>query len=103
MFVGLDWFAWLHRMHITILYTIMPQGQEREFTDFYIFCGQILTCLPPLLFTVLNELDFDMRLVFISINVFFGMGLIMLCFFGSYDNAVITREMPVHEVDLMSL
>ncbi len=35
--------------------SLMPSGQESELAGFYLYCGQVLGWLPPMVFTYLNE------------------------------------------------
>jgi MFS-type transporter involved in bile tolerance (Atg22 family) len=81
--------GWLHPMHSSIFINIMPKGKEEsELMGMYLFCGQILSWLPPLVFTFLNEAGVDMALGLASLNVFFLAGLAFLVAMGSYDQAV---------------
>lgn len=80
--------GWLHPMDSTIFITIIPKGQESELMGIYIFCGQVLSWLPPLLFTALNEAGVEMSIGLASLDVFFFLGLCCLWLMGSYDKAL---------------
>lgn len=101
--------GWLHPMHSTIFITIIPSGQESELMGIYLFCGQVLSWLPPLLFTGLNEWGVEMSIGLASLNLFFAAGLYFLFRMGSYDNAIeMVRPQgesvtsPVSEIELDS-
>jgi len=79
--------GWLHPMHSTLFITITPTGQETELMSMYLFCGQVLSWLPPLLFTILNEAGVSMSVGLASLNLFFLVGLICLHFMGDYQAA----------------
>ena len=80
--------GWLHPMHSTIFITITPRGQESELMAIYLFCGQVLSWLPPLLFTILNEAGVHMSIGLASLNVFFAAGLSFLLLMGDYHVAL---------------
>ena len=79
--------GWLHPMHSTLFITITPTGQETELMSMYLFCGQVLSWLPPLLFTILNEAGVQMSVGLASLNLFFLAGLICLSLMGDYNVA----------------
>lgn len=70
--------GWLHPTHMTILCTIIPPSQTTELMGLYIFASQILSWLPPLFFTALNEWGFSMSCGLVSLNLFFAMGFFFL-------------------------
>ena len=78
----------LHPMHTTLFMTISPHGQETEMMGTYIFAGQVLAFLPPLLFSVLIEFGVDMKVGLASLDVFFGIGFVFLCLIGDYHRAL---------------
>jgi UMF1 family MFS transporter len=82
--------GWLHPIHTTIFVTISPKGQEVEMMGLYFFACQILTFLPPLVFTVLNENGQSMSLGMASLTIYFALGLLGLNFIGNYQEAVNT-------------
>jgi MFS-type transporter involved in bile tolerance (Atg22 family) len=97
---GICWglaLGWLHPMHSTLFITITPAGQETELMSLYLFCGQVLSWLPPLLFTILNEMGVSMSIGLASLNVFFAIGLACLHNMGSYnvarDQALLRRDL----------
>lgn len=80
--------GWLHPMHSTLFITITPTGQETELMSMYLFCGQVLSWLPPLLFTILNEAGVSMSIGLASLNLFFLAGLVCLHLMGDYNVAL---------------
>lgn len=68
--------------------TLIPEGQDTELMGFFLFSGQVLTWLPPLIFTTMNEAGVNQR---ISIGVqasFFLVGILALLCMGNYRKAV---------------
>lgn len=70
--------GWLLPMHQTAFMTIIPRGQEGELMGMYIFSGQILSWLPPMLFTTINEVGMDMAYGLASLDVFFAGAVLCL-------------------------
>jgi len=56
---------------------IIPSGQESELTGFFLYCSQILAWLPPLIFTLLNEADVNLKWGGIHLNIYFFIGLLL--------------------------
>ena len=56
---------------------IVPAGQESELAGFFLYCTQILTWLPPLVLTVLNESGIHLRYGGFSLNIY----LLLSCVF----------------------
>jgi MFS-type transporter involved in bile tolerance (Atg22 family) len=71
----------------TFFTTVTPTGQETELMSVYLFCGQVLSWLLPLLFTILNEAGVSMSIGLASLNVFFAIGLVCLDNTWSYNVA----------------
>ena len=93
-FFGMLWgvgFGWLYPTQRTSYTLIIPAGQESELMGIYIFAGQILGWMPPLIFTALNEKGINMKFGLIADACFFLAALfIMVTFIGvrGFDNAV---------------
>lgn len=90
--------GWLHPMHSTLFITITPTAQETELMSLYLFCGQVLSWLPPLLFTNLNEAGVTMSVGLASLNIFFAFGLLCLHNMGNYN---VAREQARSRGDLV--
>ena len=56
----------------------LPKGQEAELSGFFVYCSNIINWLPPLIFTLLNELGIHMKYGLISITAFFLAAIILL-------------------------
>jgi UMF1 family MFS transporter len=67
---------------------LIPPGQDAELMGVYLFAGQILTWLPPLVFTVLNEVGVSQRIGIGTLAVYFFLGAFALVRMGSYPAAV---------------
>lgn len=68
--------------------TIIPVGQNSELMGFYLFCGQVLTWWPPLLFTALNEAGVDSQMAVCTLGVWFLLGIGCIVAVGDYGAAV---------------
>jgi MFS-type transporter involved in bile tolerance (Atg22 family) len=66
---------------------IIPAGQDAELMGLYLFAGQVITWVPPLLFTGMNEAGVSQRIGIISLDVFFCVSIIAYFFMGSYKEA----------------
>lgn len=70
--------GWIGPCEKLIFARITPPSQEAELTGFYLYCQQILTFLPPIFFTVFNESSLPLSFGGYSINIFLGIGLVIL-------------------------
>lgn len=88
-------FGWLYPTQRTSYTLIIPAGQESELMGIYIFAGQILGWMPPLIFTGLNEAGISMKFGLIADACFFIAALaVMSIFIGvrGFDNAVVLAK-----------
>ena len=69
--------------------TIIPVGQDAELMGTYLFAGQVLTWLPPLLYTALNEAGVDPQICLGSLGIWFLFGIMAILAVGSYRDAVL--------------
>lgn len=69
--------------------TIIPVGQDAELMGTFLFAGQCLTWLPPLLYTALNEAGVNARLSISSLGIWFLLGIGALIAVGDYRAAVV--------------
>ena len=72
----------------TLYVTIIPRGQEAELMGTYICACQMLAWLPPLVFTIMNEAGFSMRIGLLTLTVYFFISFCILFFLGDYGDAV---------------
>jgi len=87
MFWGLC-LGWIHPTEKTLYCTIIPRGQEAELMGTYICAGQVLSWLPSLVFSVMNEAGLSMRAAFGSLTLYFIVSYCILFLVGDYEEAV---------------
>lgn len=68
--------------------TLIPPGQDAELMGVYLFAGQVLTWLPPLVFTALNEAGVSQSIGIGSLSIYLFLGLVALCMIGDYSKAI---------------
>lgn len=66
---------------------IIPEGQDTELMGLYLFSGQSLSWVPPLVFTAINESGVSQRVGVASLDGFFVLALICYLFTGGYVQA----------------
>ena len=64
------------------------RGGESEFMGLYLLAGQVLSWLPPTVFSALNEAGFPMEYGLASLCLFFLLALLFLVRLGDYQQAV---------------
>jgi len=79
--------------------TIIPEGQDAELMGMYLFAGQILSWLPPLVFTAMNEVGVSIRISMVSLLLFWFVAIICLQCMGSYERAVRDQPDAIVEVE----
>jgi MFS-type transporter involved in bile tolerance (Atg22 family) len=87
MFWGLA-IGWVYPTEKTLYVTIIPRGQEAELMGTYICACQMLSWLPPLVFSVMNETGFSMRAGLFTLTFYFAVSFVILFFVGDYNEAV---------------
>jgi MFS transporter, UMF1 family len=80
--------GWIHPTQKTLYCTIIPRGQEAELMGTYICAGQILSWMPSLVFSVMNEVGISMRIGLFSLTFYFIASFLVLFLVGDYDEAV---------------
>lgn len=68
--------------------TIIPVGQDTELMGTFLFAGQCLTWLPPLLYTALNEAGVNPQFSLCSLGIWFFLGIAAIAKVGDYTTAV---------------
>lgn len=68
--------------------TLIPDGQDAELMGVFLFAGQVLTWIPPLVFTAMNEAGVNQSVGIGSLSIYFFLGLIAICKIGDYRKAV---------------
>lgn len=77
--------------------TIIPKNKDAELMGAYLFFGQILAWLPPLVFTALNEAGVSIRISMLSLLIFWFISVICLQIMGPYENALRQANEPVED------
>ncbi|CAB9504547.1 Major facilitator superfamily [Seminavis robusta] len=80
--------GWIHPTEKTLYCTIIPRGQEAELMGTYICAGQILSWMPSLVFSVMNEADISMRIGLFSLTFYCIASFFILFLVGDYEEAV---------------
>lgn len=80
--------GWTFPTEKTLYVTVIPRGQEAELMGTYICACQVLSWLPPLVFSMLNESGYSMRLGVTSLAVFMFISFLILFLVGDYEEAV---------------
>jgi len=97
-------FGWYYPTQSTVFIELIPRRQEAEMMGLFTFCSQILTWLPPLVFSALNEAGFSMKFGLYILVAFFVIAL-SICFFvvrPNYEAAVrLVSEMELSSVDVV--
>ncbi|GAX11164.1 hypothetical protein FisN_9Hh258 [Fistulifera solaris] len=83
--IGTGWKWTNDRMLASIL---IPHGQDAELMGTYLFASQCLTWVPPLVFTLMNELGVSQRVGIGTFSIYFGIGVVALWMIGDYRHAV---------------
>lgn len=68
--------------------TLIPKGQETEMMGLFSFCSQIISWLPPLIVTIMNENGISLRFGMLVVAVFCIIAVITTMFMGNYEVAV---------------
>jgi len=80
--------GWVYPTEKALYVTIIPRGQEAELMGTYICACQMLSWLPPLVFTVMNEMGFSMRIGLLTLSIYFFISFLVLFCVGNYEEAV---------------
>lgn len=79
--------GWMAPSEKVLYCTIIPKGQEAELMGVYICACQILSWLPPLVFSVMNENGISMRIGLLSLTSYFLLAFFTLFLVGDYEEA----------------
>jgi MFS transporter, UMF1 family len=66
---------------------IIPEGQDTELMGLFLFSGQCLTWIPPLIYTAINEAGVSQRVGLASLDLFFLVAIVCFLFTGGYSKA----------------
>mmetsp|Transcript_2408 Transcript_2408/g.5000 ORF Transcript_2408/g.5000 Transcript_2408/m.5000 type:complete len:539 (+) Transcript_2408:58-1674(+) len=92
-YFGVLWgigFGWIYPIQRNVWYSIVPAGYESEMTGVYLFAGNVITWLPPLVYSVLNQADAPMRYGVVANGLFFFTAFLIVHFSlqKNYDKVV---------------
>eukprot|EP00580_Thalassiosira_gravida_P006576 CAMPEP_0201633962 /NCGR_PEP_ID=MMETSP0493-20130528/7077_1 /ASSEMBLY_ACC=CAM_ASM_000838 /TAXON_ID=420259 /ORGANISM="Thalassiosira gravida, Strain GMp14c1" /LENGTH=531 /DNA_ID=CAMNT_0048105745 /DNA_START=119 /DNA_END=1714 /DNA_ORIENTATION=+ len=88
---GVSWgvlLGWFYPLENVIFTMSVPRGQEAELSGFYTYCRSILTWLPPLVFTVMNESGLHMKWGMLSLVIFLVIGLVLLQLMAPWEDVL---------------
>jgi MFS-type transporter involved in bile tolerance (Atg22 family) len=80
--------GWKWTADKSLVSSTVPDGQDAELMGLYLFSGQVLTWVPPLVYTALNEAGVSPRVGIGTLSVYFAAGILALVSMGSYRDAV---------------
>ena len=81
--------GWFYPTQSLLFSSLMPKGQESELAGFYLYCGQILSWLPPLVFTIFNESPkIDLSWAGVQLNIYLFIALLLYQFMPSWSECV---------------
>lgn len=66
---------------------IIPEGQDAELMGVFLFSGQCLSWLPPLVFTAINESGVSQQVGVASLDVYFVLAMLFYLCMGGYAQA----------------
>lgn len=82
--IGVGWKWTCDRM---VASSIIPAGQDAELMGFFLFSGQVLSWLPPLVFAAINESNVSQQIGVATLDVYFLLSLVCYWIMGSYATA----------------
>jgi MFS transporter, UMF1 family len=83
--IGIGWKWTTDRLLASLL---IPAGQDAELMGVYLFAGQVMSWLPPLVYTILNEFGVSQSLNVGVLSVYFTGGFGALLLVGNYEYAI---------------
>lgn len=80
--------GWFYPTESLIFSMLMPRGQESELAGFYLYCSQIISWLPNLVFTIMNESDLSLSWAGIHLNIYFAIAATFYLLMSPWDDCV---------------
>jgi MFS-type transporter involved in bile tolerance (Atg22 family) len=80
--------GWKWTADKSLVSSTVPDGQDAELMGLYLFSGQALTWVPPLVYTALNESGAGPRVGIGTLSAYFAAGVVALACMGNYRDAV---------------
>ncbi len=84
--------GWYYPLQKLIFSMIVPDGQESELAGFFLYCTQILSWLPPLIFTAMNEAGINLKWGAIHLNIYFLVGFVCFMSMSQWQKCVETAR-----------
>mmetsp|Transcript_15205 Transcript_15205/g.18515 ORF Transcript_15205/g.18515 Transcript_15205/m.18515 type:complete len:481 (-) Transcript_15205:209-1651(-) len=94
--IALGWFYPTENLFFSMC---LPKGQEAELSGFLVYCSTIISWLPPLIFTLLNEAGIHMKYGLISLTAFFFAAIILLSMAAPWPEIVEEAQKTIEEND----
>ncbi|KAL3937618.1 MAG: hypothetical protein SGBAC_007310 [Bacillariaceae sp.] len=82
--MGMGWKWTIDRLLAAV---IIPEGQDAELMGFFLFSGQCLSWIPPLVYTAINEAGIPQRVGLASLGAYFILAVICYLLMGGYNQA----------------
>ncbi len=80
--------GWYLPLVKVIFSMIIPSGQESEFTGIFLYCSQILSWFPSLVFTAMNEAGIHLSWGGMHLNIYLFIGLLCFMFIPRWQECV---------------
>jgi MFS-type transporter involved in bile tolerance (Atg22 family) len=93
--------GWKEPVDKTILCACVPSGIEAEMMGLYVFASQILSWVPPLVFTLMNENGISMKYGLSSFGGYLLLAFLCLLAMGNYKRVLAGTKS--HEQDEMNI
>jgi MFS-type transporter involved in bile tolerance (Atg22 family) len=82
--IGGGWKWTVDRLLVSL---IIPRGQDAELMGFFLFSGQILSWIPPLVYTAINEAGISQRIGVASLDIYFLLSMFSYFLMRGYQQA----------------
>ncbi len=80
--------GWYYPLEKMVFSMIIPSGQESELTGFFLYCTRILSWLPPLIFTAINEAGIHLSWAGLHMNIYLFVGLSLFMFMPHWQTCM---------------
>lgn len=94
--------GWFYCTEELIFSLSIPKDDESGLTGFFVYCRNILTWLPPLIFTALNEADIGLRWGLFLLVFFFVISLLFLEMISSWTKMLEDAEKRENDILLIT-
>lgn len=96
--------GWMHPQHTTIFVTISPKGKgEVELMGLFLFAASIFGFIPPLVFSIFNEMGLPVWAGMCTLVMYFVLGYIGLVAMGDYEAARVLAHGPVPDAEEIAM